>query len=425
MADGDDGNNDAPANNDIVIPPVDNNAQPLPPQVNQAVHAMQPLKLLKYLRKYDGKSDSREFMSRLESDLDDHDVSPAWITNNFDRVLEGEAQAWYISVRPDYTHQMQRENAAHAFIWSDLKQEFLKFFDHSSLVNTHKQTNRKLKFEVGDDPQSYVTAKLEVLRYIDPEMSNSRKVENLVKGLPLPLQVQMITCDTNSPREFIDQLRKIAELFNRNGIVNEKTLTQATNSLYSAPMLAEVQVRRKESRSTQETNNNVRTTNNNNRNIVCYYCHIPNHIIRNCNNKIRDEERGIFQTSRPSPSNNQGRNQTQQGRTFVNSSQNQYNGRNFSNNTYPSNNAYNNQQQWRPQQLNNNGQQWRSQQQQQWRPQQWNNNGQQQQQFNQQQQQQLSPPNNNMNPMPLMGMNVDPMYNPQTTFQNQNSSDLN
>jgi hypothetical protein len=236
----------------------------------------------------------------------------------------------------------------------------------------------------------------------------------------------MITCDTNSPREFIDQLRKIAELFNRNGIVNEKTLTQATNSLYSAPMLAEVQVRRKESRSTQETSNNVRT-NNINRNIVCYYCHIPNHTIRNCNNKIRDEERGIFQTSRPSPSNNQGRNQTQQGRTFVNSSQNQYNGRNFPNNTYPGNNTYNNQQQQqrRPQQLNNNGQQWRSQQQQQWRPQQWNNNGQQQQQFNQQQQQQLSPPNKNMNPMPLMGMNVDPMYNPQTTFQNQNSSDLN
>jgi hypothetical protein len=264
---------------------------------------MQPLKLLKYLRKYDGRADSSEFMSRLEGDLNDHHVSFEWIINNFDRVLEGEAKAWYASVSPKIRVQVTQANADYAVLWRNLQQQFLLFFDHTSLRNTHKEANRKLKFEVGDDPQSYVTAKLEVLRYIDPHMEDLRLVENLVKGIPLQLQVQMVASETKTPRAFLDQLRKISELLSRSGVNNSKSLYNSTHSFYSAPLLAETQIK-------QPTTQNQEKSHNNNNN-TSTQVRIPSQMYVNSSYHAQPQQQMIFGQPRFQPQYQQPRFQPQ------------------------------------------------------------------------------------------------------------------
>lgn len=360
-----------------------NNAAIIPAPVAEQ---LPPLRLVKHLRKYDGTSDSSEFISRIKGDFAQHNVSSQWIVHNFDRVLEGQAGKWFTSVYPLFNRRANIPGADYDIIWEDLQSDFLKFFDHSTMVNEHKRTNRSLIFKIGDDPQSYVTDKLEVLRFIDPFMSDERKVENLVRGLPVSLQVQMVASATNSPRVFIEQLRRISEVFNKNRIHSSKIFSQATASFYSAPMLAETQTTQR-----RDSNNKSRPAANNQPNhsqtVYCPYCHRhPYNPAHPCYNRIRDEASGIYQDSRPLPSqseqsptvyhnsqqssnnnhsgrggfrnqrgyNNSGRN-ANQGSRDQNQGQNSQDARGYSQNN--SNNNSSQQPRWTPQ---NNNENWRA-----------------------------------------------------------------
>jgi hypothetical protein len=271
---------------------------------------MEALKVIKHLRKYDGKADSWEFLKRLDSDLVSYKITINWIVRNFDRVLEGEAKSWYSSMWPSFELLLiANDDANDVTVWNRMKQSFMSFFDNESLINIHKQSNRKLKFEIGNDPQTYATQKLEMLRYINPLMTEADKVENLTKGLPLSLQLQMVAHDMKTTNDFITTLRKISELLHRNGVTNAKTMSQQPYSLYSAPILAETQINRNsrqyEVRPNSYSQNISQQQSRSNE--TCRYCHCVGHTRESCNNKQRDLNKGIMLVSRPPRDNDQSR----------------------------------------------------------------------------------------------------------------------
>jgi len=109
-------------------------------------------------------------------------------------------------------------------------------------VASHRERNKALKFKLGDDPQSYVTAKLEVLRYIDKFLSNRKKVEKLLEGLPYDFQQQLVLTDIPDPNDFVARLRKLSELYARHHPKQVTPFVQsadASSSIYSAPLLAQ------------------------------------------------------------------------------------------------------------------------------------------------------------------------------------------
>jgi len=50
--------------------------------------------LASHMRKYDGKSDAHEIMSRFKFDLTTYGLSHEWALRNLDRIFENEAYAW-------------------------------------------------------------------------------------------------------------------------------------------------------------------------------------------------------------------------------------------------------------------------------------------------------------------------------------------
>jgi len=257
--------------------------------VNQSIHAM---KVFKYLRTYNGKSDSREFITRLESDVVDHGIATAWLIRNFDRLLEDDAKAWYASVWPSVSTRLTEQGADD--VWLELKTQFLNFFNHESQIALHRQRNKTLRFNIGDDPQSYVSAKLEILRYIDIRMSEKRKIEKLIAGLPFQMQQTLAFLGINNVQEFLIRLQGASELHYQNNRFNKNSQKGTGSSLYSAPMLASTSYD-KRSRNNNQPNRNQGQSGQ----VICHYCHKPNHKRFDCRNKAADEQQGIFQNCRP------------------------------------------------------------------------------------------------------------------------------
>jgi len=278
-----------------------------PPQADNFVHRrpqlnrMPAAKCLKYLRRYDGKSDSAEFISSLEVDAIDYDIEISWLIRNFDRILDDDAKAWYTSVKPTYIQRLANGDDDILELWAELRANFLSFFDHRSQVAYHRQRDKALKFQLGEDPQSYVTAKLEVLRYIDKNLSERKKVEKLMEGLPYQLQQSLVLNDIPNTNDFVSKLRKSSELFARYHPKEVRLPIQSDygqNSMYSAPMLAQTSFTNPQRRENNSQGRVQQQFDNAENDVKCNYCHNVGHMRANCNNRFYDESRQIFKQCR-------------------------------------------------------------------------------------------------------------------------------
>ena len=250
----------------------------------------QPLKLLPHLRKYDGTTNSLEYITRLTTDLDLYKIPYSWMLANFDRVFEKQALAWYNSIYPQYAIYTAPD-IYEDWVLERFQREFLAFFNDEGLLQTYKQQNRAIRFSPQDDPQEYVTKKLQALRNINPDMSEKKKVDNLLKGLPNFLQLTFVGSTLDSTTTFLSQLRKYSEIQNRkkDSAPSSKIYNYPAPSSYNpTEYLAAAQVQR------------VPPTNPKPSNVtICEYCHYPGHNKRYCRNRWRDEDRQIFRNERP------------------------------------------------------------------------------------------------------------------------------
>ena len=171
--------------------------------------------IIAHLRKYDGHSDAREFMDKFRYDMATYGLSREWALRNFDRIVEGDALSWWsakycrISAELD---QCQNENDV-TIVFDANEQDFYSFFDNSAQESTYRRENKTIKFKLGDCPTKYVTEKLRVPCLIDANMSECKKIAQLIKGLPYDLRQTMVLQNVQTVQELLSKLRNLSELY--------------------------------------------------------------------------------------------------------------------------------------------------------------------------------------------------------------------
>ena len=256
--------------------------------------------VISQLRKFNGKTDVGEFFRRFETDLEEINVNAKWKLYNLDRVLEEDAKAYWTAQFPKYETRFRQLGAAPEeelnAIWEDIKDEFESFFSQSSQKIHYKQKNRQLEFKLGQNPQEYVSNKLEILRHIDPSMSEERQVENLMKGLPYELKQNMAMLDIHHIRHFLSKLCKVNEVFEEKSFKDKKSSPE-TGTRSRSPMseAALAQVR-------QDNRPKGRANYSPDGIVICDYCYKKGHYQRDCRSRARDQ--GQQPPSFPFPNQN-------------------------------------------------------------------------------------------------------------------------
>jgi len=226
------------------------------------------------LRRYDGKTDANEFILRFESDLVDNGYTHSWGIKNFDRILDGDAKSWFSSKWPIYSvrYAACQNDAQFTNLFNAIKADFLSIFDHSTQVATWRSKNKSLKYTMGDDAQTYVTSKMEILRHIDANMTENKRVHELIRGLPYDIQVPMVLQTVNTCDQFLGKLRKLSEAhFLTNPKANS---SKSRNNFQSSPSIAQV------NRPSQSNDRNYRRAADGRP--ICNYCKKVGHVMKKC-----------------------------------------------------------------------------------------------------------------------------------------------
>jgi len=197
----------------------DNNSRPASP--TPAINAVNtetriPInEIIAQLRIYDGHSDAREFMSRFRYDLKSYKLSLEWGLRNLDRALTGDAAAWWSARWHDVEKDLNQCNNIDAVknLFEYQEAQLFAFFDNSSKQSLYRRENKSLKFSLGDCPTKYVTQKLKILRLIDADMSESKKITQIIKGLSYDLRQTMTLQGIYSVNELLEKLRSVSEVY--------------------------------------------------------------------------------------------------------------------------------------------------------------------------------------------------------------------
>jgi len=131
---------------------------------------------------------------------------------------------------------------------------------------------------MGDEPQKYVTRKMEILRHIDSTMPEIRKVQELTRGLPYEIQIPMVLQTVTTCDQFLRKLRQLSEthfLYSRQSPKSFDYFQSPSSYSPSNVTMAKFQ-------STQAQkifNQNVRTPDNV---PICFFCQKPGHVKKFC-----------------------------------------------------------------------------------------------------------------------------------------------
>ncbi|CAL8112621.1 unnamed protein product [Orchesella dallaii] len=248
--------------------------------------------IISHIRKYDGIGKVEDWLGYVESDREEFGLTYSFLCRNLDRFLEGDAKRWYQSNLPEYLSAFNRNQDEDDFerTWRVIKIDFCSFFDHTSMQSHYRAKNKSLTFSWDQSPQSYVASKLEILRHCDPQMSETKKVQNLIRGLPTDLQTIFAAQSFKNPNEFVVCLRSLAEIRHQS---KKEEKPSTSNSNISMKQL---------DHNAQKKSNPSRTPNRSTPDgkPICNFCGKPFHTWRSC--WLRDP------SLKPQGGNNQNRN---------------------------------------------------------------------------------------------------------------------
>jgi len=200
---------------DPVENPVMNPNPVVNPIMNPNVSRIPAHEIIAQLRKYDGSKDAKEFLSRYKYDLRFYGLTFEWAIRNFDRVLLNDASRWWEAQWHNIEELMDTRNTEDEFkaLFEIIEDDFLRMFDHSAQESTYRRKNKAISFKLGDDPTKYVTQKLEILRLINPSMTESKKITQIIKGLSYELRQTLVLQNIGTVHELLTKLRNLAEIY--------------------------------------------------------------------------------------------------------------------------------------------------------------------------------------------------------------------
>ena len=248
------------------------------------------------LRKFDGTSPVDVWLDKLEVDLDASQLDEFWILKNLDRVLRGGVKSWWLSHENGFITGVTAANAPAK--WTTVKDAMIANFGGESLRQQAKIQNSALKFKIGDDPQDYVMRKLEILLSLNSSMTNARKIDHLIDGLPKELALQMLCSldrDQITPIQFLNRLRSCVNYLSRNSKESsllEQNFGISKNSLFSQNF--------KHKNPKDVVKHDVKFNQNEDvKQGQCRYCRKFGHYERECYKKARDDGRPLPPPKQP------------------------------------------------------------------------------------------------------------------------------
>lgn len=161
------------------------------------------------IRKFSGTTDVNNYLQRLECNLEELNLDKRWILANFDRILEGSARSWWESKQGNVMELLEDPDTDFDNEWLALKDEMLNFFSSAAQIQDARTKNRALKFLPGGDVQKYIAEKIRLLHIMDPKAKDDKKVEQLIRGLPVDLQEPMTLIQCQNAAEFQNRLTAV------------------------------------------------------------------------------------------------------------------------------------------------------------------------------------------------------------------------
>jgi len=239
--------------------------------------------VLRSIPKFDGKSNVDLFCSRCDSVLKSKQIDSQLLLLNFHLILEGEVQDWWKFTQIKFIKDLTDQNMDNR--WTELKAALKLFYEPESVKKEARKAAKSVRFIDCSSAGEYVSKKLCHFGIMDPNMSDQKQVEKLIKGLPETLRNIMYCSEPKTPTEFLQKLRKMEKP------EAKKPWTKSERPAEAGPS-KKSEFSSKTTSGTEEKASSEKPRWSREDKRTCYNCRKPGHVIRNCPDKpqVKKEE---------------------------------------------------------------------------------------------------------------------------------------
>jgi Retrotransposon gag protein len=170
-----------------------------PPNITDAI---------KTIRVFNGYTDPSIFIRQLVQDIATFHLTKNWVLENLDRFLTGSASDWWSSVEERFNTALVAANANVDLIWTAFSAEFSEYFGNEIRIDSARNRLRLMKFNLNTGVPEYVTEKVALCHTINPAMTFSDILDQLIRGLPKKLQIHLISANCTDVPSFQRVLRR-------------------------------------------------------------------------------------------------------------------------------------------------------------------------------------------------------------------------
>ncbi|CAL8145246.1 unnamed protein product [Orchesella dallaii] len=210
--------------------------------------------LLAQFPRFDGTTDTEDFVRQFATNLLLHAKPSTWAVISLGHFLDGAAKSWWITVAERFTTAVIQPGAVAEDIWQQAVAELLAFFPVSIIRARSKEACRARKYQPGESASDYIAGKLALIHAWKPTMREEKKLKEILRGLPLDI-AQALVSQTTTVAAFMKALQTILDL-RRSSTTSKPQPQPPPVSTPSYPLPRGP--------------------------IVCNYCHFPGHFKRSC-----------------------------------------------------------------------------------------------------------------------------------------------